>query len=140
MADIQNSIDETKFQPTFQLETVRRIFGYRKVYVYVANLTDSSLFLPYLGYWGYRLPALSDKTTPIRKFIRTHKTYKVRKAHYQQLLNDTKTRDAQNNPVVPRIAWGLTRKEVEDAIAEALRVKALNSTEANDSSEENPGT
>ena len=110
MADIQNSINETNSEQTPKLE-VRRIFGYRKVYVYVANLTSGSLYLPYLGYWGYRLPGLSDKTVPIKKFIRTHKTYRVRKAHYEQLLDDMDK---------GRIAVGFTPEEVAEAIQTAL--------------------
>ena len=70
------------------LVKVPKIFGYKTVYVYVANLANESLFFPYLGRWGYRLPALSKETTPIRKFIRTHKTYKVRKNYYYTLLTD----------------------------------------------------
>ena len=110
MADIQNSINEKNTGQTPKL-VVPKIFGYRKVYVYVANLTDSSLFLPYLGYWGYRLPALSDKTVPIRKFIRTHKTYRVRKAQLEQMLSDMDE---------GRVAVGLTYDEVASAIQEKL--------------------
>lgn len=110
MANIQNSINEKNAGQTPEL-VVPKIFGYRKVYVYVANLTNRSLFLPYLGYWGYRLPALSNKTVPIKKFIRTHKTYRVRKAQWEQMLKDMNE---------GRIAVGLTYGEVASAIQEKL--------------------
>ena len=110
MADIQGSINDKNSGQTPSL-VVPKIFGYRKVYVYVANLTNNSLYLPYLGHWGYRLPALSDKTVPVRKFIRTHKTYRVRKAHYEQLLKDMSD---------GRIAVGFSLSDVQTAVTTAL--------------------
>ena len=94
-----------------RLVKIPKIFGYKRVYVYVANLTNESHYFPYLGHWGFRLPALSSKTAPIRKFIRTHKTYRIRKNHYYALLMDI---------AEGRIAAGVTKAEVEEQIQDAL--------------------
>ena len=107
---------------------LRRIFHYTPVRTYVANLTDKSLFLPYLGQGGYRLHPLTDETKPMLKEIRLFKGYAVRKRMIERLIKDS-------DPTTGRIAIG-TKKEVEDAIAAALEAKNAENTEP----EQNPVT
>ena len=107
---------------------VRRIFHYTPVRTYVANLTDKSLFLPYLGQGGYRLHPLTDETKPMLKDIRLFKTYAVRKRMIAQLAADS-------DPETGRIAIG-TKAEVEAAIKAALDAKKAEETEPEDT----PGT
>ena len=94
---------------------IRRIFHYTPVRTYVANLTDKSLFLPYLGQGGYRLAPLTEETKPFLRDIRLFKTYAVRKRMIEQLVKDS-------DPETGRIAIG-TKAEVQAAIEAALKAR-----------------
>lgn len=107
---------------------LRRIFHYTPVRTYVANLTDKSIFLPYLGQGGYRLNPLSEETKPMLRDIRLFKTYAVRQCMIAQLVADS-------DPSTGRIAIG-TKAEVQAAIDAALAAKQA----AEEEQESEPGS
>lgn len=106
---------------------LRRIFHYTPVRTYVANLTDTSIFLPYLGQGGYRLHPLTEETKPMLKEIRLFKSYAVRQKMIQKLYNDS-------DPTTGRIAIG-TKAEVQAAIDAAIEAKKTEETPSVDNPE-----
>lgn len=108
---------------------LRRIFHYTPIRTYVANLTDKSIFLPYLGQGGYRLKPLSTETKPLLRDIRLFKTYAVRQRMIAQLYNDSKP-DSDGRI----IAIG-TKAEVQAAIDAAIEAKKTEETPSVDNPE-----
>ena len=96
---------------------LRRIFHYTPIRTYVANLTDKSIFLPYLGQGGYRLKPLSSETKPLLRDIRLFKTYAVRQRMINKLAADS---DPTSEGRI--IAIG-TKAEVQAAIDAALEAQ-----------------
>ena len=99
----------------------RRIFHYTPVKTYIANLSDHDIFVPYIGMWGFRLPALSEKTKPVLRQIRLFKDYRTRVKMINRMMSDS-------DPETGRIAIG-SKAEVEAAIKAKREANAAAKTD-----------